>query len=162
MTSVMSVNKLSPKKDQQDKLHQTMFGAVYLNDIARTVLTQSGPFVYPEGAVIVREKLETEAGSPELLTAMIKRKKGFNPAANDWEFLLISGDATKIKKREKTGSCLSCHKSVTEKDFVFDSYLPVSATVLPEMRDRQDGGPAMPQFDVSELLVKEPNRTVRF
>ena len=114
-----------------------MFGAVYLNDIARAVLTQSEPLVYPEGAVIVREKLESEAGSPELLTAMIKRKKGFNPAANDWEFLVINGDATKIKRREKTGECQSCHRSVSAKDFVFDNYLPVSITVLPVTRDRQ-------------------------
>lgn len=79
--------------------------------------------------MIVREKLETEAGSPELLTSMIKRKKGFNPEANDWEFLVISGDLTKIKKREKTGSCQSCHNSASGKDFVFDSYLPVSTNV---------------------------------
>ena len=73
--------------------------------------------------MIVREKLKTEAGSPELLTAMIKRKKGFNPEANDWEFLLISGDATKIKKREKTGACQRCHKSANGPDFTFDTYL---------------------------------------
>jgi hypothetical protein len=105
--------------------------------------------IYPEGAVIVREKLETEAGSPELLTAMIKRKKGFNPAASDWEFLVISGDATKITKREKTGACQSCHQSVSVKDFVFDSYLPVSTAVLPH------GGPRALQFGVPGLLVKQ-------
>ena len=103
-----------------------MFGAVYLNDIARTTSPESRPLIYAEGAMIVREKLETEAGSPELLTAMIKREKGFNPAANDWEFLLISGDATKIKKREKTGECLRCHASVSAKDFVFESYSQTS------------------------------------
>ena len=94
-----------------------------MNDVARATLQQSEPSSYAEGAVIVREKLKTEAGSPELLTAMIKRKKGFNPAANDWEFLLISGDATKIKKRQKTGECLRCHTSANNKDFVFDDYL---------------------------------------
>ena len=130
--------------DQQN----TVFGAVYLNDVARTVLTQSEPLVYPEGAVIVREKLQTEAGSPELLTAMSKRKKGFNPAANDWEFLVVSGDATKINKREKTGACQSCHQSAGAKDFVFDSYLPVT-------RDRQRSGPAMLQFGVPERLLQD-------
>ncbi len=135
---------------------------MYLNDVARATLTQSKPLIYPEGAVIVREKLETEAGSPELLTAMIKRKKGFNPEANDWEFLVISGDATKITKREKTGACQSCHKSVSAKDFVFDNYLPVSTTVLPVMSGRENGRPAMLQFGVPELLVKQPNHVVRF
>lgn len=84
----------------------------------------------------MREKLKTEAGPPELLTAMIKRQKGFNPAANDWEFLVLSGDATTIKKREKTGACQSCHASVSDKDFVFDNYLqtplPVSTTASPK------------------------------
>lgn len=117
--------------------------------------------IYREGAVIVREKLESEAGPPELLTAMIKRNKGFNPVANDWEFLVISGDATKITKREKTGPCQSCHKSVSAKDFVFDSYLPVNTAVLPVKSDRQHGGPAMLQFGVRELLVKQPNNIVR-
>lgn len=121
--------KAQPKKDQQNDVHQTVFGAVYLNDVARTTSSQSEPLIYAEGAVIVREKLETENGPPKLLTAMIKREKGFNPAANDWEFLVISGDAKKIKKREKTGDCQSCHASVTAKDFVFDNYLPVSRTV---------------------------------
>ena len=139
-----------------------MFGAVYLNDLALTSLTQSKPFTYREGAVIVREKLETEAGSPELLTAMIKRKKGFNPEVNDWEFLVISGDVTKIKKREKTGACQSCHNSASAKDFVFDSYLPVSTTVSPVMSNPPHDGPAMLQFGVFELLVKEPNHGVRF
>lgn len=154
--------QVQPNRDQQNNFHQTIFGAVYLNDIARSTLTQSKPLIYPEGAVIVREKLESEAASPEVLTVMIKRKKGFNPEANDWEFLLVSGDATKIRKREKTGSCQSCHKSVSAKDFVFDSYLPVSTSFLPVMRRRQHGGPARPQFDVSELLVKQPDHVVQF
>ena len=94
--------------------------------------------------MIVREKLETEAGSPELLTAMIKRKKGFNPEANDWEFLLISGDATKIKKREKIGECQSCHSS--QKDFVFNDYLPATSSRL------QPNGPKALEF----LLVQKP------
>ena len=140
--------------DQQNNLHQTIFGAVYLNDFARLALTRTHPLVYPEGAVIVREKLETEGGAPEVLTAMIKRRKGFNAAANDWEFLVISGDATKITKREKTGACHSCHKSVSDKDFVFDNYLPVTSS-------RKNSGPAMLQFSVPELL-KQPEHIVRF
>lgn len=149
------------KKDQQNNLHQSIFGAVYLNDIARATLSQSRPLIYPEGAVIVREKLETEAGSPELLTAMIKRQKGFNPAANDWEFLLISGDAKKIKKREKAGNCQSCHASVSAKDFVFDNYLPASATDSSAMRDRHSELKAL-KFGVPELRSKQTAHVVQF
>ena len=96
--------------------------------------------------MIVREKLETEAGAPEILTAMIKRKEGFNPEANDWEFLVISGDATKIRKREKTGDCQSCHSSVSRKDFVFDNYLPATSS------GPQLDGPKALEF----LLVQKP------
>lgn len=101
--------------------------------------------------MIVREKLETEAGSPEVLTVMIKRKKGFNPEANDWEFLLISGDTTKIKKREKTGDCESCHGRVSAKDFVFESYVPATSS------RHQNGAP-----ELFELLLKQPDHLALF
>ena len=136
-------------KEDQNNVHQTIFGAVYLNDIALATLPEIRPLNYPEGAVIVREKLKTEAGAPEVLTAMIKRKKGFNPEANDWEFLLISGDARKIKKREKTGACLSCHESVIGKDFVFDNYLPA-------------GGPEATRFGIPDLQLKQTTPLLRF
>ena len=143
-----SEQKARSNKDQNN-VHQTIFGAVYLNDIALATLPESRPLNYPEGAVIVREKLKTEASAPEVLTAMVKRKKGFNPEANDWEFLLISGDATKIKKREKTGACLSCHESVNGKDFVFDNYLPA-------------GGPEPIRFSIPDLLSKQRTPLLRF
>ena len=149
----VSRQKAQPNKNQQNNVHQTVFGAVYLNDIALSTLPESRPLNYPEGAVIVREKLKTEAGSPELLTAMIKRKKGFNPEANDWEFLLVSGDATKIKKREKVGDCLSCHESVIGKDFVFDNYLPAGG---------RPGEPESIKFGPPDLLSKPPNPLLRF
>lgn len=133
-----------------------------MNEIARTTSPESEPLIYPEGAMIVREKLKTEEGPPELLTAMIKRKKGFNPAANDWEFLVISGDATKIKKREKTGACHSCHDSASAKDFVFDNYLPVSTTASPVTSLHEPGGPEVLPFGVAELLLKPTNHVVRF
>ena len=63
-------------------------------------------------------------GPPELLAVMLKREKGFNPKANDWEFLTVSGDAKAIVKREKTGECQQCHSSQAKNDFVFRTYLP--------------------------------------
>lgn len=55
---------------------------------------------------------------------MLKREKGFNPQANDWEFLTVSGDAKTIVKREKMGSCQECHTSQKDRDFVFRTYVP--------------------------------------
>jgi hypothetical protein len=53
-----------------------------------------------------------------------KHERGFNPKANDWEFLVIDGDASRIQRREKTGDCLACHSQQKNTDFVFRSYLP--------------------------------------
>lgn len=50
---------------------------------------------------------------------MVKRAKHFNPKANDWEFLTVSGDLKKIMKREKEGKCLGCHATAVKTDFVF-------------------------------------------
>jgi hypothetical protein len=78
---------------------------------------------YPTGSIIVREKLLTaDAKSPEVLVAMMKRQPGFSVKTNDWEFLLINGDITKIQMRQKTGQCQTCHSSAKEKDFVFGKY----------------------------------------
>jgi Cytochrome P460 len=54
-----------------------------------------------------------------VLVVMVKRERGFNPKANDWEFLTVSGDLKKIEKREKEGKCRDCHASETSNDFVF-------------------------------------------
>ncbi len=60
--------------------------------------------------------------------AMVKRKKGFDPKSNDWEFfaLTTSAEGTKIDKRGGSDvinfvgmSCASCHmKAKPEYDFV--------------------------------------------
>jgi hypothetical protein len=93
-----------------------------MNDLARVTARGESKTTYPVGAAIVREKLLTAASdTPEIVAAMIKREKGFNPAANDWEFLVINGSMTKIKKRQKTGACQQCHASEKQADFVFHS-----------------------------------------
>ena len=79
-----------------------------------------GTMRFPTGSIIVREKLLTPtAASPDVLVVMVKREKGFNPKANDWEFLTVSGDLKKIDKREKEGKCQQCHASEAKNDFVF-------------------------------------------
>lgn len=101
------------------------YGVVYVNHIARQGLTVPPQLPFSPGAIIVREKLATaDSKTPELLSVMIKREKGFNAAANDWEFLIISGGLTEIKHREKTGGCQNCHSSSKDRDFVFGAYVP--------------------------------------
>jgi hypothetical protein len=49
-------------------------------------------------------------GTPELLTAMVKREKGYNPSCYDWEFLVLDGKAERILERGKLVRCQSCHQ----------------------------------------------------
>lgn len=102
----------------------TTFGSLYANDIAREMMEADKPSTFPVGSILVREKLRRPTDQqPRLLTVMVKRASGFNPKGNDWEFLLIDGTMKKIKHRQKTGSCLNCHTSMSHRDFVFPAPL---------------------------------------
>lgn len=100
------------------------YGVVYANDIARhSLLNQKKP-QFSVGSVIVREKLaQADALKSELIVVMVKRERGFNKKANDWEFLMIDGSLSSVTHREKTGSCRDCHIQQKDNDFVFRTYL---------------------------------------
>jgi hypothetical protein len=91
-----------------------------MNNIAREALTTEPRLPFPVGSIIVREKLtKADDAQPQLVTAMIKRGRGFNSKANNWEFLAVDGAMNKILLRQKKGSCLDCHASQTQRDFVY-------------------------------------------
>jgi hypothetical protein len=101
------------------------YGVVYVNELARQALLEQKKPQFPVGSIIVREKLlQPDAAKPQLLVAMVKRERGFNRKANDWEFLMIDGSVSQITQREKTGSCRDCHKRQKDTDFVYRTYLP--------------------------------------
>ena len=101
------------------------YGVIYVNETARGALLNEKKPQFPVGSIIVREKLAKEDDTlPQLLVALVKHERGFNPKANDWEFLVLDGKASAIQRREKTGSCQACHAQQKETDFVFRSYLP--------------------------------------
>ncbi len=98
------------------------FGVVYANDIAFADMMKKPPLEFRPGAIIVRAKLAREnSEKPDLLAVMIKRNSGFNPTAHDWEFLVVNGEATKVRKRDYKGECLECHRS--QHDFVYGDYV---------------------------------------
>lgn len=116
-----------PEKKSSDS-HESgapSYGVIYVNEVARhTLLDEKNPH-FPVGSIIVREKLaKVDDITPQLLVALVKHGRGFNPKANDWEFLVLDGKASIIQRREKTGSCQTCHAQRKETDFVFRSYLP--------------------------------------
>ena len=116
-----ATSSTSAPSRKRDVTHTTTtFGFAYVNDAARESMVGKKTVKFPTGSIIVREKLLTPAAAtPDVLVVMIKREKGFNPKANDWEFLTVSGDIKKIEKREKEGKCRACHASAASDDFVF-------------------------------------------
>jgi hypothetical protein len=118
-----------PKKEKPSNFtgHENSantFGVIYVNELARHALLEEKKPQFPVGSVIVREKLLRENDTaPQVLVVMVKRERGFNRKANDWEFLLLDGSLSKITHREKTGSCRDCHKQEKDSDYVFRSYL---------------------------------------
>ena len=112
-----------PKNRKDDDTHggtADSFGVVYVNELAREAVNAEPPIQFSRGAIIVRERLASLADlQPQHLTVMIKRARGFNGAANDWEFLTVDGNMTKIEQRQRKGSCLECHVSQRDRDFVY-------------------------------------------
>lgn len=119
-----SSNKRDKDKDTHDGAANS-FGVVYVNGLAREAVKAEPPIQFPRGSIIVREKLtKADDTQPQHLTIMIKRARGFNPAANDWEFLTVDGAMTKIQERQKKGTCLDCHAAQKARDFVYPAPAP--------------------------------------
>jgi hypothetical protein len=114
---------------KHDGPHKGMAINVYVNDIGKSAMTQIKNPHYPIGTVIIKEKFPFEFNDTvhpkevELYTIMIKRAKGYNPECGDWEFAAINGDLGE-SKQGKLESCIKCHKTKDEMDYVFsDDYL---------------------------------------
>ena len=111
--------------DKNPHLHK--FITVYVNDAGRRAMMEEREPKFPEGSVIVKEKLARQDSlEPELLTVMIKREKGFNPQTGDWEFMVTNGAGTEPQARGKLNSCQACHTSMSATDFTYRTYLPAS------------------------------------
>jgi hypothetical protein len=105
--------------------HRGKYILVYTNPRAERPLTQMKTPVFPRGAVVVKEKYASaEAETPELLTVMVKQAKGYNPAAGDWAYFVVSAPELKIIAGGKLKNCASCHTISKASGYVFRSYLP--------------------------------------
>lgn len=125
----------SDTAEQRDDAEQhnagDSFGVVYVNDVARHAMLEEENPQFPVGSIIIREKLaRSDDTRPQLVIALVKRERGFNPQANDWEFLKMDGAVSRFTLREKEGSCRDCHAQQKGKDFVFRSYLPRTSSPL--------------------------------
>lgn len=105
--------------------HTKKFITVFVNDTGKETMMEKLEGVFPQGSVIVKEKLAQKNNSlPELLTVMIKREPGYNPQYGDWEWMVVDGSATSVLARGKLTTCGGCHETYKGGDYVSRQYLP--------------------------------------
>jgi hypothetical protein len=111
--------------DGQGNPHRDKYLTVYVNDVGRRAMLGQKRPKFPQGSVIVKEKLPAkDSHEPELLTVMIKQKQGFNPANGDWEYMVVNGTGTKVEGRGRLQNCQACHEAYQKNDYIFRTYLP--------------------------------------
>jgi len=105
--------------------HDDKYITVYVNDVGRHAMLEEKTPHFPQGSIIVKEKLTTATSStPELLTVMLKRESGYNPGNGDWEYMVVNGDGRTVQERGKLDNCQMCHNLDRANDYVSRSYLP--------------------------------------
>ncbi len=103
---------------------KSKFVRVFVNEKGRAAMFQATNPHFPEGSVIVKEKLPAkDSTKPELLTVMIKQRAGYDPKKGDWEYLVTDGVGKKVYQRGKLENCQSCHAAQSESDYVFRPYV---------------------------------------
>jgi len=105
--------------------HRDKFVVVYVNDIGRSAMLEKKNPVFPQGSVIVKEKLNTkDSTSPELLTVMRKREPGYDPKNGDWGYMVFDGAAQAVQASGKLEKCQACHEEEKGSDYVSRRYIP--------------------------------------
>jgi Cytochrome P460 len=113
----------SSSKKSPHKVNFETFGRVFANKIAQTETENPLP-KFDVGSVLVREMFLNETDStPNAITAMVKRQKGFNKKTGDWEYFTFNGADMKLQKRESVSSCSKCHANAAKTDYVFRDFL---------------------------------------
>lgn len=122
-----------PAVDQQPNPHVPKVFRVFVNSLGERAFAKPSKIPFPVGTMIVKEKFSRNGKEswepvrikpgtrPELLTAMIKRKAGFDPKNGDWEYVVLSGDA-RMATTKDLGYCRSCHQGQRANGFVFGNY----------------------------------------
>ena len=112
---------------EEQNPHRQKFVVVYVNDIGKPAMMEQKLPVFPEGSVIVKEKLtRNDSSSPELLTVMRKREPGYDPDKGDWEYMVFDGAGQTLQASGKLDNCQGCHLQHRATDYVSRIYLPAN------------------------------------
>ena len=118
---------VAQREMEENNPHRSKFVVVYVNDTGRAAMMEQKLPHFPQGSIIVKEKLATKAStSPELLTVMRKREPGYDPNKGDWEYMVFDGAAKVLQASGKLEKCQSCHLLEKTTDYVSRNYLPTN------------------------------------
>ncbi len=136
MSPALSASCIGPRPQHSaPSPHAPRVFNVFANPLAKKTLLGKVGRAYPVGSMIVKEKYARPAGLkqwdpvtlpkgavPELLTAMVKREKGFAPKDGDWQYMVLSRDG-KTQTTKGLEYCAKCHQTEKSNDYVFADYL---------------------------------------
>ena len=115
----ISIEKQNPHLDK--------FVVVFVNGIGKAAMMEQKLPNFPEGSVIVKEKLQTKDSlSPELLTVMRKRGPGYDPQRGNWEYMVFDGAGQSLQASGKLEKCQASPLSEKATDYVSRIYLPAN------------------------------------
>ena len=118
---------------EEQNPHLDKFVVVFVNGIGKLAMMEQKTPIFPEGSVIVKEKLTTkDSASPELLTVMRKREAGYDPDKGNWEYMVFDGAGQTLQASGKLENCQGCHIQHRATDYISRIYLP--ANVLEKLR----------------------------
>lgn len=127
--SLMLLCRTMTKEEQaySDSEHAKYFVQVYVNPVGASTIWQEGTRVFPQGTIIVKEKLAEDTrllkigdGSKVVgLGIMVKREKNFDAPGGDWEYLYVDDKGTVTRDQKQLEHCRACHSAQSERDAVF-------------------------------------------
>jgi hypothetical protein len=107
--------------------HYAHFIHAYMNDAAHARFAKGGNAAFPEGSIVVKEKLyanRQQNDNPPVLSAvagMIKRAPGYAPKNGDWEFFYFEKDGAMQRNAALDAKCADCHRDART-DYVFGDF----------------------------------------
>lgn len=118
-------SKKSLEAERKTNPHAEAFITVYVNNAAREAMFAKETKTFPQGSVIVKEKVghRIEGGKPLLYTIMRKREPGYNPSLGDWEFAVVGPNGKDVQGIGKLENCQNCHRTKRVSDFVYRTYV---------------------------------------
>ena len=118
--------RLNPQKNFIQSAHPTAKD-VYVNDAGRDAALQRS-FPFPEGSTLVKESVDVDTLTVQVLTAM-RKVAGFDLANGDWQYGMFErmddgsfGGMWADAGSEMHLMCVGCHTGAAENDYAFLTY----------------------------------------